>query len=443
MLGQVRQVFRERPASPVISDPLFLYRLLATSALIVYSPFALLRSVTGRRRLGDVKGRFGRGVYPELNGGVWVHAVSVGEVGVARSLLRAVARRVPERSLGLSVTTKAGRELAERAGAVPVFAFPLDLSGPVKKALDSVRPGLTLLTETELWPLFLERAQERGIPVALVNGRISDRSYRRYRLVRRWFGAVLRRVSAFAMQSEADARRIESLGAPPDRVRVTGNVKYDQEPAAPFEDARLRAAAGGRPVVIAASTGEGEEEAIVAAWSRVAVPSLLAIAPRRPERFDEVRRKLEEAGHVVLRRSGPDRPEARIYLLDSIGELASLYREGTVAFIGGSLVPAGGHNPIEAWAAGCPVITGPHTQNFAEIVAQGERLGVLTRVANETELARALAEALSNLTETRRRGSVAERFVAENRGAAETTADFVLPLLSRATSEAGSERPRS
>jgi 3-deoxy-D-manno-octulosonic-acid transferase len=421
---------------------LFLYRLLATSALLAYSPFAILRSLAGRRELGDIRGRLGRSAYPDLEGGVWVHAVSVGEVGVANTLLRSLARAAPGRRLGLSVTTRAGRELADRtAGGVPVFAFPFDISRAVDRALDSVRPGLVLLTETELWPLFLQRARARGIPVALVNGRLSERSFRRYRLIRRWFFGVLGNVSRFAMQSERDAERIADLGAPAANIRVTGNLKYDVAAPPPFPDAdRLRAAARGRPVLVAGSTREGEEPLVLAAWKRLTVPTLLALAPRRPERFPAVAGELERRGERVLRRSGPAAAEPTVYLLDSIGELASLYREGTMAFLGGSLVPAGGHNPIEAWAAGSPVAVGPHTANFAEVVERGEKLGILRRVADEAGLARAWQEALADPAAVQRAGALAERFVAESRGAADLTAAFVLPLLpqaSAATSRAG------
>ncbi|HKD11248.1 MAG TPA: glycosyltransferase N-terminal domain-containing protein, partial [Thermoanaerobaculia bacterium] len=248
---------------------MLLYRLLSALALLAYAPLALLRSLAGRRRLGDLRGRLGRSGYPDLTGGIWVHAVSVGEVGVARDLLRAVGHLEPGLRLGLSATTEAGRNLAERIASdtASVFAFPFDLSAPVERALSATRPGLILLTETEIWPLFLERAQRRGIPVALVNGRISPRSFGRYRLARGFIRRTLARVALFAMQSEPDAERILALGAAPDRVRVTGNVKYDLPAAPPFTDAvAVEAAAAGRPILVAASTGEGEETLVLSAW---------------------------------------------------------------------------------------------------------------------------------------------------------------------------------
>ncbi len=422
---------------------MLLYRFLSVLVLAAYSPYALLRSLAGRRRLGDIRGRLGLSPYPDLYGGIWVHAVSVGEVRVARQLLGALARKAPGTRLGLSVTTAAGRRLAERdaqaAGAV--FAFPLDLARPVERSLEAVRPGLVLLTETEIWPLFLDRAAARGIPVALVNGRISGRSFRRYALARRFLARTLGKVSLFAMQTEEDAERIARLGAPPERIRVTGNIKYDLAAAPPFADAaRLKGAASGRPVVVAASTADGEEAIVLEAWKRLSPRPLLAIAPRRPERFDDVARLVESSGFSVIRRSSTDssafNPQSTIvnhqspvYLLDSIGELPSLYREASVAFLGGSLAPVGGHNPIEAWAQGVPVLVGPHTENFREVTARGEQFGFVRRAADARALSDAFAAALADPAATAACGERAMRFVAENRGAADATADLVLPLL--------------
>lgn len=442
---------------------MLLYRVLAASALLAYSPIALLRALTGRRRLGDLRGRLGRLPYPDLDGGIWAHAVSVGEVGVATTLLRTLSQRAPGLRLGLSVTTEAGRELAERrvGRELPVFAFPFDLGGPVEKALVGVRPGLILLTETELWPLFLERAARRGVPVAVVNGRISERSYGRYRRLRPWFARSLEHVSLFVMQSDEDARRLAGLGVSRAKIRMEGNVKYDLPAPAPFRDAeRILLAAGSRPILVAASTAEGEEEAVLAAWKTLEPRPLLAIAPRRPERFDEVARKAEASGLRVIRRSVPTptptppparatagRPSAEdVYLLDSIGELSSLYAAaaeapgGALAFVGGSLVARGGHNPIEAWAAGVPVVVGPHTHNFREVTATGEALGILRRVADGAALGPRLAKDLADRGSLEARGAAARKLVAGSRGAADATADAVLALLPPAPARRGAVR---
>jgi 3-deoxy-D-manno-octulosonic-acid transferase len=433
---------------------MFLYRVLSVLALMAYSPVALLRSVTGRRRMGSVRGKLGLLPFPNLSGGIWIHAVSVGEVGVARNLIRALRGRVPDVPLGLSVTTAAGLATARSMAreGVQVFSFPLDLAGPVEKALHALRPGLILLTETELWPLLISRAHQEGVPVALVNGRISERSFRRYRLVRRWFAGILEKVSAFAMQSEEDAERIRRLDAPSERVLVTGNIKFDAAPAPPFSDAeRLSEAAAGGPVLVVGSTGQGEEEIVLEAWKGLDPRPLLAMAPRRPERFDEVARLIESKGFAVIRRSRPGignresgiegsgairNPQSEIrnppvYLLDTVGELASLYGQADMAFLGGSLVPTGGHNPIEAWAQGVAVLVGPHTGNFRETTESGERLGFLERVADGDGLARALRAAFGDPAAAHARGEAARAFVAGSRGAAEATAEAVLPLLSR------------
>ena len=420
---------------------MLLYRILAVAALLAYAPVAWLRSLRGRRRLGDVRGRLGRSAWPDLDGGIWIHAVSVGEVGVARNLVAAIRRLRPEARIGISVTTAAGRELAEKSLSrdAAVFAFPFDLAGPVERSLDEARPGLVLLTETEIWPLFLERTARRGIPVALVNGRISERSLRRYRRVRGFMGDVLARVALFAMQSPEDARRAVEIGAPPERVRLTGNVKYDlPEPAAFPDAARLRSAAAGRPVVAAGSTAEGEDELILEAWSRLSPRPLLLLAPRRPERFDEAARLCASRGLTALRRSDPASraPDparvSDVYILDTIGELAAAYREAAVAFVGGSLAPRGGQNPIEAWAAGTLVVAGPHMENFREIAAAGEARGVLVRVRDAAGLSETLSAALADSEKTRALGKRAAEFVAENRGAAERTAEAALALWSPA-----------
>ena len=242
------------------------------------------------------------------------------------------------------------------------------------------------------------------------------------------------------MQSREDADRITRLGAASDRVLVTGNIKYDVPPPALFADAlRLTAAAAGRLILVAASTGDGEEAIVLDAWKGLVPRPLLAIAPRRPERFDAVARLVESRGLTLLRRTSPspspidnrqsaiDNPD--VYLLDSIGELAALYRHASLAFIGGSLVTTGGHNPIEAWAEGVAVVVGPHTQNFREIAASGQRLGILERVGGGEDLARAFARAIEDPASAARRGEAARRFVSESRGAAARTADLVAKLL--------------
>jgi 3-deoxy-D-manno-octulosonic-acid transferase len=418
---------------------LLLYRVLAALALAAYAPWALLRRAFGGRRWGDLRGRWSGSPTPDLSGGVWIHAVSVGEVGVAAGLFAALRRRLPQAPIGISVTTAAGREVAERlfAGRAPVFAFPFDLARPVEAALDAARPALVALTETEIWPLFIERAADRGISVALVNGRLSERSFARYRRVRGWLRPTLERFALFAMQSPEDARRIQELGAPAARVRALPNLKFDAASPPELLDAqRLRDAAAGRAILVAGSTGEGEEALVLDAWSRLPERPLLVLAPRRPERFDAVAKLVASRGLSLVRRSSP--PSASglpppgpvdVYLLDTMGELAAAYREATIAFAGGSLVPRGGQSPIEAWAAGVPVLSGPHMENFRAVAAAGEELGILRRAAGVDALASALRDALRDRAATARLGERARRLVDDSRGAAERTADLLAALL--------------
>jgi 3-deoxy-D-manno-octulosonic-acid transferase len=414
---------------------MLLYRFLSLLAHLLYAPWALLSSALGRRRMGDLAGRLGRAAYPDLAGGYWIHAVSVGEVGVAQTLISAVREADPGVAIGLSVTTAAGREMAQRRASVPVFAFPFDLEVPVRRALDGVRPGVLCLTETEIWPLAIARAHARGIAVALVNGRLSERSFPRYRAARRFFSGVLSKVSLFAMQSEEDARRVREIGAPADRVLVTGNLKFDIAPAGAFPDgARLARAASGRVVLVAASTAEAEEALVLEACRSLALRPFLALAPRRPERFDEVARICEAAGLRVLRRSAQPRENDGgpydVYLVDSIGELAALYAECRLAIIGGSFLKRGGHNPIEAWAQGVPVLTGPHMENFREIAAEGEAAGILRRVPDAPALARAVEEWIGDPAGLADRGGRARALVEGGRGAARRTAQALARLRS-------------
>lgn len=404
------------------------YRLLFGVGLALYAPFALLRQAAGGKRIGDWRGRLGRRPLPAVRGSIWIHAVSVGEVGAANAILRAIREAGIQRPLVLSSSTAAGLELARASReADHVVPFPFDLRGPVDRALSALDPCLLLLTETEIWPLLLERCSRRGIPVALVNGRISDRSYARYRAVRGLLRKSLRRIDLFAMQSEDDARRIRELGALPESVLVTGNVKFDVRVADDSGVAeRLRRWAAGRRVVIAGSTHEGEELHVLDAWKTLEPRPLLVIAPRRPERFDAVFDLLVSRGISAARSSGGD-PNPDVVLLDTVGDLASAYAAADVAFIGGTLVPLGGHNPIEAWAHGIPTIVGPYTRNFREIVRAGVEGHAGVTVQDPSELAPAMRRILGG-TAPEARSSSARALVENHRGAARAAAAAVLSL---------------
>jgi len=405
-----------------------LYRLAFGLGLVAYAPFAFLRQAAGGRRIGDWRGRFGLSVLPRFSGSIWIHGVSVGEVNAARAILEAL-RKETSGPFVLSASTAAGLSAAAAVvsadGAIP---FPLDLARPVERALAAVDPSLVLLTETEIWPLFLERCARREVPVAIVNGRISRSSFSRYRRAGRWLEPSLARIRFFAKQTEEDAERNAALGVPEAKIRVTGNVKFDASAEdRPAVAARLRELAAGRRVVVAGSTHEGEEEAVLDAWSSLEPRPLLVVAPRRPERFDEVFRRMRERAPRSVRFSGAaGEPEA--VLLDTVGDLASAFGAADAAFVGGTLAEIGGHNPIEAWAQGVQTAIGPHVANVRAIVAEGEAAAAAIPVRSSGDLAAAWGRLLADDIGRRARGASAARLVASHRGAATKTVSAVLPL---------------
>jgi 3-deoxy-D-manno-octulosonic-acid transferase len=353
-------------------------------------------------------------------------------VNAARTILEALRQEVAPPFV-LSSSTAAGLAMAAGVssadGAIP---FPLDLARPVERALDAVDPTIVLLTETEIWPLFLERCDRRRVPVAIVNGRISASSFSRYRRAGRWLAPSLARIALFAMQTGEDAARIAALGVPDAKVTVTGNVKFDVADAERPEVAeRLRRAAAGRAVLVAASTHEPEEAAAIEAWRALEPRPLLVVAPRRPERFGEAFRLLTGGGaRAALYSSLPDgdgsSPDA--VLLDTVGDLASAFGAADAAFVGGTLAPIGGHNPIEAWAKGVPTAIGPHVGNVRAIVEAGIEAGAAIPVGSAAEIAQAWRELLSDAASRRSRSEAARRLVESHRGAARKTALAVLPL---------------
>jgi 3-deoxy-D-manno-octulosonic-acid transferase len=408
---------------------MLLYRVLLGLSLGLYMPYALLRQAAGGKRIGDWRGRLSGNSLPRLSHSLWIHGVSVGEVSAARAVLKAVARLDPELPRVLSSSTAAGQELARRCPeadfAVP---FPVDLKVPVERALAALDPSLVLLTETEIWPLFLERSAQKNVPVAIVNGRISDRSYRRYRFARTFLGKAISRISLFVMQTEIDAGRVAELGAPRERIRVAGNVKFDRIPVRDAElEALLRGWAGTRKILIAGSTHEAEEELVLDAWEGLQPRPFLLVAPRRPERFAGVFSLLQKRGIRAARRS-EGAPAADAAVLDTVGELASAYAVADVAIVGGTLCPVGGHNPIEAWTHGVPTLLGPNVQNIRDVASEGLRCGAAVSVSGQQGLARAAAGLLADEGERARRGASARALVEKNRGAAERTAAAVLPL---------------
>lgn len=412
-----------------------LYSAVLGMGLLAYLPAFLTR----RRRAGyghDLAQRFGRlgdGLPAEPR--CWVHAVSVGESAAAVPLVEAIHRRWPELGILVSTITPTGaRIVADRLAGTAVHRyFPLDLPGPVRRALEAARPRFFIAIETELWPNFLRALARRRTPAMIANGRISDRSFRRYLRVRWLMRRVLADVSVFAMQSEEDARRIVALGAPPERVVVTGNLKSDLVPETDAADAvwreRLGLGATDR-LWIAGSTHRGEEAIVLDAFlrARARCPGLvLLLAPRHPERAGEVSELIRERGLAPARRSRL--PEGRapgaVVVLDTVGELATLYALAEVVFVGGSLVPVGGHNVLEPAMRGKPVLYGPHTSNFRESALLLESSGGGLVVKDALELERELSRLLEDRDLARRVGDAARTAFAGRQGAVSATLDLI------------------
>jgi 3-deoxy-D-manno-octulosonic-acid transferase len=388
---------------------------------------------------------------------VWLHCVSVGEAQAARPLVRALLEEYPQHALVVSTTTLTGQRIARDvfAGtAALVFYFPFDWAWSVRRTLRAVKPSTVLVMETELWPRFFRECRARGVRVALVNGRISEKSFRRYKLIRPFIRRVLADLSLAAMQTEADAARLIELGVKPERARVTGNVKFDMEETTgqPLTE-ELRRRFGfdkDRPLVVAASTHAPEERVVLEAFKLAAGDSAagrprLLVVPRHEERFGEVAAQIEASGLSWARRSATERATdatCDVILLDSMGELRAVYPLAELVFVGGSIAPVGGHNVLEpALAARC-VVTGAHTSNFKAIVAALVEQHALVQLphAEEAETTRTLARVLRDLLDDdvrrRRTGERARAVLEQNRGATARTVKLLAPLLKR-KSDAG------
>jgi 3-deoxy-D-manno-octulosonic-acid transferase len=419
-----------------------LYSLMLGAGLLLSSPYWLVQMLrTGKYRAG-VGERLGR-VPPRLRGdarpAIWVHAVSVGEVLAVSGVVRELRARFPGRRVVVSTTTATGQKLArERFGAESVFYFPLDFAFAIRPWLRALRPELVVLAETEFWPNFLRLARMGGAGVAVVNARISDRSVNRYRRFRGLMRLVLGNIDVFLAQSDEDRRRLLAIGAPASRVEVSGNLKFDIEPpaASPVLDLLRAALADAGPVVVCGSTVEGEEPLLLAAVRAVLErwpTAVVILAPRHPERFDEVARLLEGSGLRGWRRSQwQGEPLAGgIFLLDTIGELAATYALAQAAFIGGSLVARGGHNVLEPAQAGAAILVGPYTENFRDIINLFREAGAL-RVVSADELGGALISLLSDETARTEMTRRAAELLRAHAGATARTVEALEHLL-RAT----------
>jgi len=415
-----------------------LYSLLFTLGVIATAPYYLWRLRGRVASWSDWRERFG--FLPDHfqqaeRGAIWVHAVSVGETLAAVELIRKIQRCYPERKIFLSHVTPAGREagasrLRDVAGR---FLLPLDWSACVRRAMARIRPALLVIVETELWPNLLRAANQAGAHVLVVNGRISDRSFPRYRLIRPFMRRVLANVDRICAQSETDAERFRTFGAPQGRVLVAGNLKFDAQPPQLGEFAQvlgqgLRMAERG-PIIVAASTMPGEEERLLPAWSEVRrrhPRALWILAPRHPTRFDEVARLLADTKLDFVRRTALGKAEpqltsqlagAEVLLLDTIGELAGIFELADVVFVGGSLVPTGGHNILEPAYWGKPILFGPHMHNFRDVARLFLQSNAALQVPDAATLATTVLQLLDDSSERRRLGEAARRLLEEQRGA--------------------------
>jgi len=423
-----------------------LYSFLTAVVFVLASPYFLYQALRHNKYVGSIAQRLGYlPVSFNLDGdeSIWVHAVSVGEVLSARPLISELRASYPKLRLFLSTTTLTGQQLARRS--VPdvdaVFYFPFDWTLTARRTLNVVRPRLFVMTETEIWPNLLRECKRRGVRTLMVNGRISYRSFPRYRLVRPFMKRVLADIDRFCVQGEETSRRLIELGADPARIVVTGSLKFDSLESSPTPGRgrervlRFFRVPLARPVIIAGSTLKGEEEPVIRAFNRVrasGVNALLVIAARHPERFDEVERLCRHEGLTVVRRTElpiDAEPRADAVVLDTIGELAQLYQIATVVFVGGSLVPAGGHNILEPALYGKPVVFGPHMQNFGEIAETFLTNGAAIQVRTAGEFEETMLSLIGDPVRRARVGAAARALVESNRGARDRTLAVIRDLL--------------
>jgi len=417
-------------------------RLLYTLILYISLPLVLLRlywrslkNPQYRRRIPE---RFGRLSLPALKGSLWLHTVSVGETQAAEPLVRRLQKQFPGLPIVLTTTTPTGSDRVKRLfGDSVIHAyFPYDLPFAIKGFLKTLQPRLLVMMETEVWPNLLALCELHSIPTILANARLSERSAKGYARLGPFTRETFGRIGLVAAQSPADAERFLGLGLPSDRVRVTGSIKFDVRlPASLKEQAEaLRRTWGGRPVWVAASTREGEDEQILDAHRKVlrALPeALLVLVPRHPERFDKVALLCQREGFVSARRTTGEScgPDTQVMLGDTMGELTLFLAAADVAFVGGSLVPTGGHNVLEPAALGLPVVFGPHMFNFSMISRMLLVEGAALEVTNTEALAGVVIDWLSDASLRARFGENGLRVVEANRGALDRLFDIISGYL--------------
>jgi 3-deoxy-D-manno-octulosonic-acid transferase len=424
----------------------FFYSMVLAAGMLLSLPYWLYQILRHGKYRAGLAARLGR-VPARLMAAastsrpmpvIWVHAVSVGEVLAVSGLVGAMRRSFPRHRVLVSTTTDTGQELArKRFGEPDVFYFPMDFAFAIRPYLQALQPELVVLAETEFWPNFLREAHASGARIAVVNARISDRSWPSYRRFRWALRRMLAHVDLFLAQTSEDSARLQSIGAETERVQITGNLKFDVNlPAPPPVVESLRrslAAEGAGPVLVCGSTVEDEEPVLLKAFENVRVGhprAVMILAPRRPERFDEVAILLQQLGMPSSRRS-QWRGEALaggVLLVDSIGELAAFYALADVAFVGGSLVPRGGHNIIEPAQHGVAIVTGSHTENFRDIVALFQSRDAV-RIVGVAELPLTLMQLLADDGERLALGRRAEQTMRSQMGATARTLGELKMLL--------------
>lgn len=417
---------------------LFIYNIGLLLALLVGAPLSLLRPRWReglRERMGAGAARVAHAMAGRQQ--VWVHAVSVGEVVAVSRLVEELDARLGRGSVVVSTTTQTGQQLArERFGAGRCFYFPVDLPWVVRGAVRALRPRVLVLGESELWPNVLTECSRGGVPIVVVNGRVSDRSLPRYLKLRRLWQPFLEMLTAVEAQSTEDARRFVEIGVPGERVHLGGNLKFDAKPqraAAIVEQLRAKLPTDAR-VLVAGSTLEDEERVLLEGWPAICVqvPSaVMVLAPRHPERFARVAALAREKQVMLIERStwngGPVRAGS-VFLLDSIGELGSVYGLAAAAFVGGSLVPAGGHNPLEPARLGVPVVMGSHYENFRQAVELLRRSDGL-RIAERGEVAEVLGYMMQDSAAAAAMGARGKTAFEQQTGATQRAMNTVLQLL--------------
>jgi 3-deoxy-D-manno-octulosonic-acid transferase len=424
---------------------MLVYSALLTLGLVLSSPWWLLRMATTQRYREGLRQRLG-GVPARLSGTargkrvVWVHAVSVGEVLAASRLVGELEAALGEGfRMVVSTTTRTGQALArERFGTERVFHMPLDFGFAVRAYLRALKPEALILMESELWPRMLHECSRSGVPVAVVNARMSDRSFARAMRMQPVWGRVMRRPTLWLAQSEEDALRLVIVGVRAESVLVAGNLKYDIRTE--DENAmrrRISPLLHQTRLLVAGSTLEGEEELLLAAWPTIhkASPDVaLMLAPRHPERFESTAELIRKSRYTFSRCSQLLHDSETVFggtilLLDTIGDLASMYALGAAAFVGGSLVKRGGHNPLEPAQFGVPVVMGPSFENFRDIVAKMQEAGGIRIVQDKDELETALVELLENPEQAKALGERGRRVFEEQQGATERTVEALVAMI--------------